>query len=91
MISKPKTTVTSTKQTPNAQYLHSLHAHDIVSHCVASFLSEVRLKVHLDEGRRVAEVFVSSATKCRDIVQRLQRQIHATDCFLLEVWQGCGE
>ncbi|XP_067019868.1 apoptosis-stimulating of p53 protein 2-like isoform X1 [Acropora muricata] len=49
----------------------------------------VRLKVHLDEGRRVAEVFVSSATKCRDIVQRLQRQIHAIDCFLLEVWQGC--
>jgi len=47
------------------------------------------LKVHLDEGRRVAEVFVSSATKCRDIVQRLQRQIHAIDCFLLEVWQGC--
>lgn len=68
-----------------------MHAHDIVSHCVPSFLSEVRLKVHLDEGHRVADIFVSPATKCCDIVQRLQRQIHANNCFLLEVWQGCGE
>lgn len=52
---------------------------------------QMRFKVYLDEGHRVAEIFVSAATQCKDIVHRLQRQIHATDCFLLEVWQGCGE
>ncbi|XP_068751749.1 uncharacterized protein [Montipora capricornis] len=51
--------------------------------------NKMRIKVYLDEGPRAAEIFVSPATKCRDIVQRLQRQIHASDCFLLEVWQGC--
>ncbi|KAL9958716.1 hypothetical protein ACROYT_G035766 [Oculina patagonica] len=51
--------------------------------------SKLRLKVYLDEGQREAEIFVTPATKCRDIVQRLQRQIHETDCFLIEVWQGC--
>ena len=39
----------------------------------------------------MAEIFVTPVTKCRDIVQRLQRQIHETDCFLIEVWQGCGK
>lgn len=38
----------------------------------------------------MAEIFVTPTTKCRDIVQRLQRQIREPDCFLLEVWQGCG-
>lgn len=52
--------------------------------------AQLRFKVYLDEGQRVAEIFVTPATKCRDIVQRLQRQIHEPDCFLVEVWQGCG-
>ena len=38
----------------------------------------------------MAEIFVTQVTKCKDIVQRLQRQIQETDCYLIEVWQGCG-
>lgn len=62
----------------------------LTSHAVL-LIFQMRFKVYLDEGHRVAEIFVSAATQCKDIVHRLQRQIHATDCFLLEVWQGCGE
>ena len=68
--------------------LHSTHAY-ILYHAVFSN-AQLRFKVYLDEGQRVAEIFVTPTTKCRDIVQRLQRQIHEPDCFLLEVWQGCG-
>lgn len=69
--------------------LHSIHTY-ILYHAGFFSCSQLRLKVYLDEGNRVAEIFVTPATKCRDIVQRLQRQIHETDYFLIEVWQGCG-
>ncbi|XP_031567803.1 apoptosis-stimulating of p53 protein 1-like isoform X2 [Actinia tenebrosa] len=49
----------------------------------------MKLKVHLDDNGRISEIFVSPTTKCRDIVQRLQRQIRQTNCCLVEVWQGC--
>lgn len=66
-------------------YMFSLTSHAVL------FIFQMRFKVYLDEGHRVAEIFVSAATQCKDIVHRLQREIHATDCFLLEVWQGCGK
>ncbi|PFX23637.1 Apoptosis-stimulating of p53 protein 1 [Stylophora pistillata] len=59
------------------------------SKSVSNVPMKLRLKVYLDEGQQVAEIFVTQVTKCKDIVQRLQRQIQETDCYLIEVWQGC--
>ena len=71
--------------------LHSTHIYiDLYSLSCCFSHAQLRFKVYLDEGQRVAEIFVTPTTKCRDIVQRLQRQIHESDCFLIEVWQGCG-